>query len=873
MIDGFDSPGAERPTTFLRLVLPRHEGLRYCLAVKSSQGVRHYWSPAVEALPRGALVATRQHDCWLACAGYGAKNKRTGENAICAGAFWLDVDWGEDKPYADEPAARAALQEFLYKTNLPDPVVVASGGGMHLWWPLREPLAKTAWRDAALSLKLLCERHGFHPDSARTADIASLMRMPGTLNHKYNPSRLVVWDEREDDFDTDEFLELLKATLARAQPKARGKAKAHDPLTAVAGAIYPHVPTSAAQIAEHCAQLALMRDSKGNVDEPLWYANFCVLACCDDGETLAHAWSSGYPNYTFAETAAKFEHAKADSPGPTTCARFHSLKPELCEACTLWEEITSPIEKGRAHAPDVTESTAPDAEDAAPDAEDAEAEAEDAAAPDGPNPDLLRLQQFAAPPFPKDVIPTSWWPWVAEAAEGAGAPLDYVALALFAAVAGLIGNARRVSPWPQWEEAMALDVALVGDPSSNKSPAADPVRNLLVKLEQEQNQDWAARQRQYKRDLAVAKAKQSVWEKKLKAALKAGESPPDSPEGSEAPELPEPIHKRRLFSISPTQEQAAHLSEQNPRGMTLFRDELAGWIGEADRYASGASPGSDRVFWTEAYGGRYWGADRVDQARDVAVPHLLWTIIGGIQPDRLRNLFGDNNDGMAARFIYTWPTASDPSIPTRAADMTWAQNRLHWLIKLPWETAPEPKLILLTKAAAEAVHSWQNEVRVLSKAATGLFQGWLGKLPGLCLRLATVLTYLEWCGGPAAGAEPQQIEALAIAQARYFLTDYAIPMAQRTFGESALPEEERDARTIVRWLLAQDPVPEVINETDMVRKPSGPGIKKRQRLVAALELLAEEGWVRPPIRKSGGKGGRPRKDWGVHPAVATMVRD
>jgi hypothetical protein len=504
----------------------------------------------------------------------------------------------------------------------------------------------------------------------------------------------------------------------------------------------------------------------------------------------------------------------------------------------------------------------------------AQAEAEPAPAGDArepypaPNPDLLRLQ-FTAPPFPKDIIPTSWWPWVSAAAEGAGAPVDYVALALFAGVAGLIGNARRASPWPQWVEAIALDVALVGDPSSNKSPAADPIRNLLVMLEGEQNQDWAARWRQYEHDLAVAKAKQRAWEKKLKAAMKAGESAPARPAGADAPKR---IHKRRLFSNSPTQEQAARLSEQNPRGMTLFRDELSGWIGEADRYASGASPGSDRVFWTEAYGGRYWGADRVDQARDVAVPHLLWTIFGGIQPSRLPELFGGNNDGMAARFIYTWPNALPPKIPTGLADMDMALGRLRRLVKLSWE-APEPKLIPLTKAAAEAIHDWQNEVMCLSKPATGLFQGWLGKLPGLCLRLATVLTYLEWCGGSEAGPERTQIEARAIAQARYFLTAYAIPMARRTFGETALPEEERDARMIARWLVVQDPVPEVINERDLARRPDGPAVKASKRLAAALELLAEEGWVRPPIGKSGPAGGRPRKDWAVSPAVATKLPD
>jgi hypothetical protein len=81
------------------------------------------------------------------------------------------------------------------------------------------------------------------------------------------------------------------------------------------------------------------------VSEPAWYAVICVLAHCDDGGALAHAWSSGYPQYSPAETEAKLRHAKADS-GPTTCQHFHSLTPELCLACRYWGKIRSPAQLG-----------------------------------------------------------------------------------------------------------------------------------------------------------------------------------------------------------------------------------------------------------------------------------------------------------------------------------------------------------------------------------------------------------------------------------------------------------------------------------------------------------------------------------------------
>ena len=805
-------------TAFLRLVLPRNEGLRYCLAVKyGKDDLRHRWSPKVEALPREALVVTAQRDCWFACAGYGAKNKRTGENAICAGAFWLDLDY---KSYADEPAARAALQRFLAATNLPEPVTVASGGGLHLWWPLREPVAKEAWIEAARGLKELCRLHDFHADPARTADIASIMRLPGTLNHKYDPPRLVVWDEREDDFDTDEFLDLLKAALARAQPKARAARPAPGPLGAAAANV----------VAEHCAQIGALRDSRGNVSEPEWYAALGVIAHCADGERFGHEWSSGYPQYTFEETAKKLEHARTAS-GPTTCERFHGLKPAPCEACPHWQQITSPIVLGRTEPWPL------------------------------PNPDLLTLQT-AAPSFPVDLLSEPWFNWSKAAANAAGCAIDFVVLSLFYGASVLIGNSRRVTPWAGWEEPVALFTALVGDPSSNKSPALDPIRKLLVKLQEELNLDWPDRLRQHKRDYAIAKAAEKVWKEKVKTAMRKGEPPPERPIEAD---LPKPIHRRRIFTVSPTAEQAARLVEHNPRGMGMGRDELAGWIGDMDRYISRGSQGGDRSFWLEAYGGRNWDAERVDETRNVHVPHLLWSIVGGIQPDRIGpQLFSTMNDGMAARFLYTWPNLIGLQRPAEAPNMEWACESLRQLLHLAWE-APEPTCLPLTEDAIAAFQTWRHTVRGLEAASSGLYKGWIGKLHGLCLRLALVLTYLEWCARPDPLRQPKQIDRRHIEAASRFLHEYALPMARRVFGETALPADERDARSLAKWLVAQEPIPQTLNERQLIRAPGGPGIKDPARLLAALQLLADEGWLRPPGKS--GKRGRPSGDWTVNPAV------
>jgi hypothetical protein len=342
-----DSDPCELAQRFLGHALAGGE--KHCLVVRHGETMPHRWWTAVGDLAQAAVAAAgKGTDCWFAPAQYGAAYERKKENAVAAAALWADVDCGRDKPYPDPDAALAALAQFCAVTGLPHPSVVHSGGGVHLWWFLREPLLKAAWEESAQQLKSLCEIHGFHVDPAPTANIAQLMRLPGTHNFKYNPPRLVRWDENETDFDNEEFLELLKAATKHANPHAhvvQSQSK-RGRLSANAAAIYQKQPTSGAQIAAQCAQMGHVRDTRGNVDEPLWYAVICVLGQCDvDGHELAHEWSNGYPGYTYEETEAKLAHARKDS-GATTCERFNGLNPGLCERCQHWGKIRSPAQLG-----------------------------------------------------------------------------------------------------------------------------------------------------------------------------------------------------------------------------------------------------------------------------------------------------------------------------------------------------------------------------------------------------------------------------------------------------------------------------------------------------------------------------------------------
>ena len=103
--------------------------------------------------------------------------------------------------------------------------------------------------------------------------------------------------------------------------------------------------TSGIGISNECGQVRNFRDAKGNISEPLWFACIGVLAFANDGEEHIHQWSSGYPGYTKQETDQRISRVLGLS-GATTCARFHELEPQTCEACPHWQKIKSPISLG-----------------------------------------------------------------------------------------------------------------------------------------------------------------------------------------------------------------------------------------------------------------------------------------------------------------------------------------------------------------------------------------------------------------------------------------------------------------------------------------------------------------------------------------------
>lgn len=275
---------------------------------------------------------------------------RTGENASHLQAFWLDIDCGSGKESKTQKDAYTALRKACTKTGLDLPqIVVSSGNGLHVYWPLTRPIHKDIWRPAARALEAALDWAGFRPDPSRTKDVVSILRVPGSLNYKdpNSPKLVKVLDSASPGGKIDDRVfrtrlgELIREHSIK--PKKSYKKTDNGDLGANLNQLYR--PCNPDKMANRCAVFGSMRDTQGaEQDEPLWYATLGVLVqeTVIDGEQTAHQWSSGYPAYNESDCQAKLD--QANQVGPTTCEKFREIT-SLCEGCEL--KCKSPIQLGQ----------------------------------------------------------------------------------------------------------------------------------------------------------------------------------------------------------------------------------------------------------------------------------------------------------------------------------------------------------------------------------------------------------------------------------------------------------------------------------------------------------------------------------------------
>jgi hypothetical protein len=484
-----------------------------------------------------------------------------------------------------------------------------------------------------------------------------------------------------------------------------------------------------------------------------------------------------------------------------------------------------------------------------------------------PNMLLLAADRVSTPLLDDDALPARWEPWVAAEAEARACPRDYIAGGLIGGGSAWIGNSRHVLATADWIEPPQVWFALVGAPSTGKTPALRPIIAMSSRLERDAEPAWREALSRCERDTETANAIDKGWREAIRDAAKGKKPPPNRPATAQAPTQPP---RPRELAMDCSTEELQRLLSENSRGLLYVRDELAGWLGGFDRYGGS---GSDRAFYLETWNGGAYVCDRVKyHSAPVRIERASLAILGGMVLDRLREVLAEADDGLTARFLYVWPepvpirplaVEHDAEVGRRREMLTTAARRLRALGMGTGDRGePAPRILRLESDALRLFGELRCDWMRRARSASGLAAGWPGKNPGRALRLALVFELLSWAaeGGP----EPLGVSADAVARAGGYL-DYAEGMLERVLGGLAIEPAERDATLIARYLLANRP--SRMNERDLYQTAGFAWTRKAKRREAAIGVLEREGFLR---RSNAIGAGRPRGDWDVSPRLAEI---
>lgn len=233
----------------------------------------------------------KDHDLYFGVATRDGKAGKK-ENIVEIPALFIDVDFKTISGGQD--AALERIEAF----RLPPTAKVVSGGGVHLYWVLKEPADRGDIEQVEAIQRGLARM--LDGDMAAT-DASRILRIPNTKNLKYKPARSVI--------------------LAYCNGSRYNLSDFDDYLTKDSEPAPTAIKTDALDLIMDCYFMRHCRDDAAELKEPDWYAMATILAREPGGMALIHELSKPYPKYKKAATDQKILHA-LNSSGPMTCDKI-----------------------------------------------------------------------------------------------------------------------------------------------------------------------------------------------------------------------------------------------------------------------------------------------------------------------------------------------------------------------------------------------------------------------------------------------------------------------------------------------------------------------------------------------------------------------
>jgi len=448
-------------------------------------------------------------------------------------------------------------------------------------------------------------------------------------------------------------------------------------------------------------------------------------------------------------------------------------------------------------------------------------------------------------PFPLEALPSSVHDFVAAAAEAICCDEAFLAVPALVVIGAAIGNSKVIAIKESWHEPAVFWAAVVADSSSMKSPAMVEATRPLYAIQEEMQNRYVYEDGRWKRSMDEFYSERH----KQRALSKPGDPAPC------APERPVP---EKLLVNDVTIERLAQVQHQNPRGVCLIRDELAGWFASFTRYSDSKGPGADLPKWLEIFHARTMIVDRKGgDPPTLYIKRAACSVYGTIQPQIFSKVMCDEffDSGLAARLLLCMPPRkpkvwTDKVIPGGIYDIYRNTiNNIYLDGNTIYEHYKGPMQVFFSKAAKSLWQEWFNEWNQMLSRSQGEQAAALSKLEAYCARFALLIAAYEKQDSPTKQNEitKDQLER-AIEIVGWFREEQ-----ERVYAMVRTPAEKTEQQKIVDFIRRQQGAritPRELMRSNKSRYPKSADAAK------VLDGLAEKGLLKKVTIEPGPAGGR-----------------
>jgi Protein of unknown function (DUF3987) len=480
---------------------------------------------------------------------------------------------------------------------------------------------------------------------------------------------------------------------------------------------------------------------------------------------------------------------------------------------------------------------------------------------DWPDPAPLGGELPPVPAFDSQLLPAALRPLAEDTAERMQVPLDYPAVVAVLCLAGATGRRAAIQPKAtdtSWVVTPNLWGGIIAPPGLMKSPVISLLTQPLTRIEALWRAEYESAISGYQQQQEEMQLRKAAWREQFKAAQKGGKDAPARPDDSIAkPKC------GRLITQDATMEKLHEIMHDNPAGVLVIRDELAGWLATLDK------PGreGERAFFLSAWNGDTgYTMDRISRG-SIHVDACCVSMLGGIQPARLRSYLNDalqdgpRNDGLLQRFqVLVYPDIPpDWRYVDRAPCPEAISNAQHIYHRLAHLDAAQPLRFRFDHDAQKLFVAWLTDLesKLRSVGLHPALVSHLAKYRKLMPALALLFELADGGGDNVSLEHARQSAAFC---------DYLESHARRIYSIIISPERQAAAE-LGRHLAAGWKRTEGMFTVRDIYQNDWRALATPDAVHRALAIVEDAGWVRLTPLEIKTTGGRPRQLYAINPRV------